>query len=128
VAWGRVGKVARRFPFVVGGFAGMGLLIGAMGLWPAYPVHLAALAAIGLLLGTVNVLMLSFFQERVPEAELGRFFGIMTSVSLGLVPLSFGAYGLLAAVAPPAQLLVFNGCGLLAVAAGLFLVPGFRAE
>jgi hypothetical protein len=31
-------------------------------------------------------------------------------------------------VATPAHLLVVNGVGLLAVAAGLFLVPGFRHE
>jgi MFS family permease len=128
VAWGRIGKVGRRFPFFVGGFAGMGLLIGMMGWWPTYPLHLVALGLIGLCLGTVNVLMLNFFQERVPEEELGRFFGIMTSVSLGLVPLSFGIYGMLAALVAPAQLLVLNGVGLVGVAIGLFLVPGLRSE
>jgi len=126
--WARADQVRRRFPVVVGGFAGMGALNWAMGRWPAYPVHLAALAAVGLLLGSVNVLMVSWFQERVPEAELGRFFGIMTSISLGLVPLSFGAYGLLAGLVAPATLLMVNGVGLAAVAGALFLVPGFRQQ
>ncbi|MDB5102279.1 MAG: hypothetical protein JWM80_6700 [Cyanobacteria bacterium RYN_339] len=128
VAWGRVGQVRRRFPVVAGGFAGMGLMVLAMGLWPLYPVHLAALLGTGLLLGSINVVILAWFQERVPAPELGRFFGIMTSVSLGLVPMSFGAYGLLTAVATPAHLLVVNGVGLLCVAGGLCLVPGFRRE
>jgi MFS family permease len=90
LAWARAGQVRRRFPVMVGGFAGMGLCLVAMGWWPNYAMHLAALLAVGLLLGSVNVVMLAWFQEKVPGPELGRFFVIMPSISVGLVPLSFG--------------------------------------
>ncbi len=117
----------RPFPVVAGGIAGVGLAIAAMGLWPAYAVHLAALAVAGACMGSVNVVVVAWFQSRVPATEAGRFFGLLTSVCAGLVPLSFGVYGLLAGAFDPAWLLVANAgaIGLLAVA--LAMIPGFRA-
>jgi hypothetical protein len=62
----------------------------------------------------------------VPAAELGRFFGLLTSVCSGLIPLSFGAYGVLAGTWDPAALLMANGVAIALIAAALAFVPGFR--
>jgi DHA3 family macrolide efflux protein-like MFS transporter len=126
LVWAQAPMVTRRFPFVVGGLAGVGLEVLAMGLWPRFDVHLLALGVAGVLMGSVNVVMLAFFQARVPGAELGRFFGVMTSLTMGLVPLSFGVYGLLASKVAPATLLVANGVAILVVAASFFAIRGLR--
>lgn len=116
----------RPFPVVAGGIAGVGGAVAVMGLWPTYAVHLAALAAAGACMGSVNVVVVAWFQSRVPAAEAGRFFGLLTSVCAGLVPLSFGAYGLLAGLFAPASLLVVNAVAIVAIAVALAGVPGFR--
>jgi DHA3 family macrolide efflux protein-like MFS transporter len=120
VIWAHAPDIKRRFPLVVGWLAGVGLMVLAMGLWPRYDVHLAALALAGLFMGSVNVVMLAFFQARVPPAELGRFFGVMTSLTMGLVPIAFGGYGLLASIVSPASLLVGNGLAILLVSLAFF--------
>jgi predicted MFS family arabinose efflux permease len=116
----------RPFPVVAGGIAGVAAAVAAMGLMPAYGVHLAALAAAGLAMGSVNVVVVAWFQGRVPPTEAGRFFGLLTSVCSGLVPLSFGAYGLLAGRFDPAWLLAANAGAIAAIAVALAFVPGFR--
>ena len=121
-------KDVRRFPVVAGGIAGVAASVAAMGLWPAYGVHLAALAGAGACMGSVNVVVVAWFQSRVPAAEAGRFFGLLTSVCSGLIPLSFGAYGLLAGVFDPAWLLVVNAGAIGLLALLLLAVPGFRHE
>lgn len=118
----------RRCPVVAGGIAGVALAVAAMGLWPTYAVHLGALVAAGLAMGSVNVVVVAWFQQRVPAAEAGRFFGLLTSICSGLIPLSFGAYGLLAGAFDPAWLLVVNGGAIAVLAVALALVPGFRHE
>lgn len=120
-------RVERPFPVVSGGIAGVGVAIAWMGLQPTFAAHLWALGLAGFCMGCVNVVTIAWFQTRVPASEAGRFFGLMTSVASGLIPLSYGLYSLLAHSVPPAQLLVLNavGVGLLAVA--LATVPGFRA-
>lgn len=128
IGMGRLGEVRRRALWVCGGLAGVGLAIVAMGLWPLYPVHLAALAAAGLSMGAVNVVMLAFFQASVPPTELGRFFGLLTSLTMGLMPLAYGGYGILVTYVQPTHLLVFNGLAVCVVAAALTLVPGLREE
>lgn len=121
----RAGGV-KRFPVVAGGIAGVGAAVVMMGAWPLFPVHLAALALAGACMGSVNVVVVAWFQSQVPAAELGRFFGLLTSVCSGLIPLSFGAYGLLAGTVDPAVLLLGNGVVIALLAIALALVPGFR--
>lgn len=121
------GQVSRPFPIVSGGIAGVGLAIGWMGLQPVYSVHLLALALAGLCMGSVNVVTIAWFQTRVPPAEAGRFFGLMTSIASGLIPMSYGVFSLLAHSVAPAQLLLGNAFGVGLLALALAGVPGFRA-
>ena len=120
-------KRTRPFGPVAGGIAGVAAAVAAMGLWPSYGVHLAALAAAGVAMGSVNVVVVAWFQRRVPPTEAGRFFGLLTSVCSGLIPLSFGAYGLMAGLVAPATLLVANAVAIAFLAVALAFVPGFRA-
>ncbi|MEB3196933.1 MAG: MFS transporter [Candidatus Sericytochromatia bacterium] len=119
-------RVRRPFPWVAGGIAGVALAIAAMGQWPSFPLHLAALALAGLCMGGVNVVTIAWFQGRIPPAEAGRFFGLMTSICSGLIPLSYGVYGMLAEHLAPAALLRVNAVAIGALAIALAWVPGFR--
>ena len=125
--WASRGRAVRPFPVVAGGLLGVAAAVAAMGCWPRYPVHLLGLLAAGLAMGSVNVVVVAWFQTRVPPAEAGRFFGLMTSIASGLIPLSYGAYGLAGEWLAPSALLAANAVAIAAIAGALALVPGFRA-
>jgi MFS family permease len=126
VFWASRRQAAPPFPVVTGGLLGVATAVAAMGLWPRYPVHLAGLVAAGLAMGSVNVVVVAWFQTRVPPTEAGRFFGLMTSIASGLIPLSYGAFGVAGEVVAPASLLAGNAVAIAAIAGALALVPGFR--
>lgn len=124
--WARLGAPAKRWPVAVGGLALVGLAIGGMGLWPAFGPHALALALAGVGMGSMNVMMISHFQQVVPGAELGRFFALLTSACMALIPLSHLLFGLAGDAVDPAKLLL--GCGgmVLLASGALAAVPGFR--
>lgn len=125
-AWARAGRVGRRFPVIFGAVAGTAALYAVMGLVPRFEVYLAALAAVGALIGSLNVLTMSYFQSEVPAAEMGRFMGLLTSLVFGLMPLSYGLFGLLSSVVAPETLLLCNAGAIAMVAAALWAVPGLK--
>lgn len=126
LGWGKRGAPARRWPVAVGGLALVALAIFGMGLWPSYAHHLLALGLAGLGMGSLNVMMITHFQSVVPAPEMGRFFALLTSACMALIPFSHLAFGMAGDLVDPAQLLV--GCGLMVFVASvaLALVPGFR--
>ncbi|MFP5503655.1 MAG: MFS transporter [Candidatus Sericytochromatia bacterium] len=124
--WARLGKVSRRFPIFFGSILGIAAMYLAMGLAPSIYGFGLALAVTGALFASINVVVMAFFQERVPASEMGRFMGLLTSLVFGLMPLSYGVFGMLAGMVPPTTLLMVNGAAIGGVAFLLWLVPGLR--
>ena len=125
---GQAGAGVKRFPVILGAILGTASTFLLMGAFPIYALHLALLAVTGALFGGMNVMVMAFFQSRVPPAELGRFFGLLTSVVFGLMPLSNGVFGMLSGVIKPELLLMVNGTAIALIAGLTFLVPGLREE
>jgi hypothetical protein len=126
LAWARAGKVERRFGVFFGAIAGTGLVYALMGAFPGFGAMLAGLVAAGALIGSLNVVVIAYFQEQVPGEQMGRFMGTLSAVCSGLLPISFGLYGALGQVVPPPSLLFVNGLAMGAIALALFAIPGLR--
>ncbi|MNT52452.1 enterobactin exporter EntS [compost metagenome] len=125
---GRLSAGKKRFWVIWGAIAGTCATFLLMGAFPIYALHLGLLAVTGALFGGMNVVVMAYFQTRVPAAEMGRFMGLLTSIVFGLMPVSNGVFGMLAGVIDPLRLLMINGSAIGVIAFLLFLVPGLRDE
>lgn len=124
--WAGAGQTGQVFGVVGAGMATAAIASIWLGTVVYFPAHLAGLALAGFAIGSLNVVVVAFFQERVPAVEMGRFMGLLSTVCSALIPISFGLYGALAEAIAPTALLVCNGVGIGLVAAALFAVPGLR--
>lgn len=124
LAWARAGKITQRRLTLALSVLFIGVCYVGLGLFPRFEAYLAALAIVGALIATLNVVVMAFFQERVPAPEMGRFMGVLTSLVFGLMPISYGLFGLLAAHVAPERLLLVNGGAIALVAVLLWQVRG----
>lgn len=97
-------------------------------LWPTFWGYAVALFGVGVAIAAINVRMMTVFQRRVPGPDLGRFMGVVVALTMGLVPLSFGAFGLLAGALDPVKLLGLNGLAIALVALSFKLERGETPE
>jgi MFS family permease len=125
---GHLANGRKRFPVILGAMLGTSATFVAMGLFPHYGLHLALLALTGALFGAMNVVVMAFFQTRVPPNEMGRFMGVLTSVVFALMPVSNGVFGILGGSVAPTTLLMVNGGAIALVALLTCFVPGLRKE
>jgi len=113
----RTGSVKNRRLAIQAGLAIPGLALLLMGTWASYPVFIGALLVLGGALSVMNVVSMTFFQENVPPERLGRFMGLLMTLIMALMPLSYGAAGL-ATIGVPAG-------AIMAVGGVLLLILGF---
>ena len=104
---------------VVGAVAAAGLMMVAVGTLGAMPGVVAALAVMGVAIGYVNIVAVSWLQGRVQPAMVGRVMSIVMLMSFGITPLSLGLSGALLDLNATA---LFVGAGVLTVLAALFAV------
>lgn len=128
LAAGKLGAGRRRFPVILGAILGTAATFLGMGAFPIYGLFLVLLAVTGALFGGMNVVVMAFFQERVPPTEMGRFMGLLTSVVFALMPVSNGVFGVVSGVVAPGTLLLVNGGCIAIIGALVGLVPGLRHE
>jgi len=102
--------------------SGAAMLVVAVA--PVLVVTMAALAVMGLMVGFVNIVAVSWLQARIAQDMLGRVMSLAMLVGFGITPLSLGVAGALLDVNAT---LLFAGSGLLvigvAVAAALSRYP-----
>lgn len=122
----RVGTVSRPVSLAAGSFAIQGWLMLLMGLVPRFEGYLLGLMGLGAALSALNVVMVSAFQRAIPPEQLGRFMGVLTTVVMGVMPLSFGLVGVMASWIPPTRIFDASGTMLIAVSLLLPLLPGVR--
>ncbi|HEX5827476.1 MAG TPA: MFS transporter [Candidatus Limnocylindrales bacterium] len=106
------------------GITGIALLV--VGLAPWLGLALAALAVMGLVIGYVNIVAISWLQRRVAPDMVGRVMAITMLMGFGATPLSFALAGWLLDVAPTA---LFAGATVLVLATTAFAwSTGFAAR
>jgi len=108
--------------WVVGGLLLQSACFVAMGTITHIALFVAALALTGLALSAVNISLISFLQRVVPPQVQGKFFSLLTAVSLSSQPLAYGLTGWLSDAMSPTTLIMGSGAALgLCAAALLYL-------
>ena len=80
------------------------------------PVVAVALAVMGVCIGYVNILAISWLQARVPTEMVGRVMALAMLMGFGITPLSLGLAGWLIDLDATA---LFLGSGMIVVLVGL---------
>lgn len=94
-----------------------GTAMAAVGLLPWLPGVVLALAVMGVAIGYVNIVAVSWLQARVDGALVGRVMSLVMLMSFGITPLSIGIAGALIDVNATA---LFVGSGGLILALAVF--------
>ncbi len=104
------------------GIAVSGLAMAVVGLAGSMPVVVLALAAMGVAVGYVNVVAISWLQARVEPSMAGRVMSVVMLMGFGITPLSLGLAGALIDLDATAM---FTGAGILVLGtAGLAALLG----
>lgn len=109
----------------------LGVAIGAPIYFEVSPIITASLmigvmALIGVTLALASIAMPTIMQKIVPDEKRGRVFGLLSTLSVGLNPLAFGAVGMLALVAPLFTFLLVGGFGIMGATAMLARIKELR--
>jgi MFS family permease len=116
VAAGNV-NLLRQGRLVIAAVGLSGVAMAAVGVLPWLPAVIAALAVMGVSIGYVNIVLISWMQARIEPALLGRVMSLDMFMSFGITPLSIGLAGALIDLNATA---LFVGAGALVVATVLF--------
>lgn len=108
------------------------LLVGgcflAMGLIQRLPLFVVALAIVGLALNGANICLVAMFQRLIPGEVRGKFFSLLTAVSLSAQPLSFGITGWLSDLVDPVAILLSCGAALLMCSFLIYRIDELREQ
>lgn len=108
------------------------LLVGGsflmMSVFATLPFFVAALTLTGFALNGVNICLITLFQRLVPGEVRGKFFSLLTAVSLSAQPLSFGLTGWLSDLISPTAILSACGLALLGCAAFIARIRELRNQ
>jgi len=107
-------------------FIFFGLPYLALAAGPSYAVALIVVFAFGLGAGTVNPILMTVRQERVPEKIRARIFGTFTSIALIAIPLGQLIGGVVVEQLGPHWALAFAGIGYLLAGISMRLNPALR--
>ncbi|MDN4595195.1 hypothetical protein [Polycladomyces subterraneus] len=76
---------------------------------------------LGACISLINIPVISLVQEQTEKEKIGRVMSLSTMVSMGLIPISYGAVsGLLSTGIPISWILLFSGCVLFLFSALVF--------
>jgi len=115
-------KLERGGRIVLAGIAASGFAMAVVGLAGWMPVVVLALAVMGVAIGYVNVVAVSWLQARVEPSMAGRVMSVVMLMGFGITPLSLGLAGALIDLDATA---LFTGAGILVLgAAGLAVLLG----
>lgn len=109
IALMRVGSVKRRRLAIQAGLGIPGLALVSMGLFATFGGFIAALFILGSALSVLNVVSMTYFQENVPPERLGRFMGLLMTLIMALMPVSYAAAGLATLGVPAGSILALGG-------------------
>ncbi len=110
-------RLDRQGRIVLGGLAVTGMAMAAIGALSWFPGVVLMLAVMGLSIGYVNIIAVSWLQARVDPALVGRVMSLVMLMSFGITPLSIGLAGALIDANATA---LFVGSGMLVLATVVF--------
>jgi len=121
---GSIRGFRHRGAVLIGVSASLGVGLALIGIAPSVAVVTVLMFAMGLGVGFINVIIVTWLQQRTETALLGRVMSLLMFASAGLGPLSLAVTGALIVVQPT---LVFVASGaLILVAVGLGML--WRAD
>jgi len=109
-------RVRRAGLALLGSVLVAGVAMMVVGVAPWMPVVAIALAVMGIAIGYVNILAISWLQARVPTDMVGRVMALAMLMGFGITPLSLGLAGALIDLDATA---LFLGAGALVVLVGI---------
>ena len=109
-------RVRRAGIALLGSVLVAGVAMMVVGVAPWMPVVAIALAVMGIAIGYVNILAISWLQARVPTDMVGRVMALAMLMGFGITPLSLGLAGALIDLDATA---LFLGAGALVVLVGI---------
>jgi MFS family permease len=126
VIYGVVGyRLPRRLTFLLG-FSVRAASFWVLILMPSLWVVVLAVVVNAIMLEPSNPMMMTIFQERVPEGMRGRVFGTMTSLGIATMPLGMVGYGFLMSAVGLQQTLWVLAAVNVSLPALILLAPAFR--
>jgi MFS family permease len=112
-------RLERGGRIVLAGIAAAGVSMAVVGLALWMPVVVTAMAVMGLAIGYVNVVAISWLQARVEPAMAGRVMSVVMLMGFGITPLSLGLAGALIDLDATAM---FTGAGIIVLASAVLAV------
>lgn len=73
-----------------------------------------------------NVPILTIFQKKVPDEYRGRFFGMLNTLSQGIVPIGLALIGVLSDILLPSTIFIVTGLILLSLSIWMIFIPELR--
>ncbi len=101
------------------------LLMGAI---QRLPFFIVALMLIGFALNGTNICLITLFQRLIPAETRGKFFSLLTAVSLSAQPIAYGLTGWISDLVKPAGILVFCGFALLGCTLLIYRIAELREQ
>lgn len=99
-----------------------------MGVIQRLPFFVVALLLIGCALNGTNICLITLFQRLIPAETRGKFFSLLTAVSLSAQPIAYGITGWISDLVKPAGILVFCGLALLGCALFVYRIAELREQ
>ncbi len=112
-------RLDRQGRIVVGGIVLSGIAIAAVGLLTWLPGVVIAMAAIGIAIGYINIVAISWLQARVDPLLVGRVMSLVMLMAFGIAPLSIAVAGVLIDIDAT---MLFVGSGAIVVAAAALAI------
>jgi MFS family permease len=99
-----------------------------MSVFKYFPLFVVALILIGFALNSTNICLITMFQQVIPGEVRGKFFSLLTAVSLSAQPISYGLTGWFSDLLHPSGILLVCGIALLGCTVMLFRITELRAH
>lgn len=92
------------------------------------PLFVVALILIGFALNGANICLITMFQRVIPGEVRGKFFSMLTAVSLSAQPISYGLTGWFSDLVNPSAILLVCGVALLVCAGMIYRIAELRNQ
>ena len=100
----------------------------AMAAFQHLSLFMVALVLIGFALNSANICLITMFQRVIPGEVRGKFFSMLTAVSLSAQPISYGLTGWFSDLINPAGILLICGVALLVCAGMIYRITELREQ
>ncbi len=109
-----------RAALMMAGLALVGIGLASLALWRVPEAGIATMLVLGCLIGFFGITMATIIQQTTPSEIRGRVFGLLNTMSTGLMPIGLGLAGVVLEWVDHNVPLIFATCGMVIFAAIVF--------